>query len=147
MKIKIKNTIPFDYADMLIEKYYEGTTSCEEEDTLRKFLCKKDLPDKYNTEKAIFEYLGKGRQSKKKKIGLNLLYRGIAASVILVIGLIVYNHTKVGDKTIAYIDGIKITDKEQIKSLASNSLYNVLSENNLAEEQLSLFSGIEFDNH
>ncbi len=147
MKIKIKNTIPFDHADMLIEKYYEGTTSCEEEDTLRKFLCQKDLPARYNTEKAIFEYFNKGRQLKKKKLGLNLLYQGIAASVILVVGLIVYNHIKVDYKTIAYIDGIKITDKEQIKSLASNSLYNVLSENNLAEEQLSLFSGIEFDNH
>ncbi len=143
MRIKRYKNITFDRADELIEKYYEGNTSCSEENELRIFLGNKKLPAKYDVEKAIFGYLRNNQQPAKKNISHTLIYRGVAAAVILLIGgITVYRYTST--TTIAYIDGEKIEDIEQIKTLASNSLYNVLSENNLVEEQLSSFSDIEF---
>lgn len=145
MRKKTDKNITFDRADELIEKYYEGNTSCAEENELRIFLTNKKLPAKYDVERAIFGYLRNNRQPAKKNISLTLLYRSVAAAVILLVGgIAIYKHASPYGKTIAYIDGKKIKDVEQIKSLASNSLYNVLSENNLVEEQLSLFSDIEF---
>ncbi len=145
MRIKRYKNITFDRADELIEKYYEGNTSCSEENELRIFLGNKKLPAKYDVEKAIFGYLRNNQQSVKKNIPHTLIYRGVAAAVILLIGgIAVYKYSSPDYTTIAYIDGKKIEDIEQVKTLASNSLHNVLSENNLVEEQLSRFSDVEF---
>jgi hypothetical protein len=41
--------------DILLEKFYEGETSLEEEVALRKMLCSPDLPEKYYSDKLIVE--------------------------------------------------------------------------------------------
>ncbi len=42
--------------DKLLEKYYDGSSTEEEQKALKKFFTGSDLPEGYETEKAIFRY-------------------------------------------------------------------------------------------
>ncbi|MGC3978738.1 MAG: hypothetical protein QM751_11225 [Paludibacteraceae bacterium] len=145
MKLLIKRTITSKQADELILKYYEGETTGTEEELFRSFLKQKNLPQKYDVEKAIFGYFAPKSTEKTPSVRFRPLYRSAAAAVIVVlIGFAVYKNTP-ENKSFAYVDGKKITNIEHIESLAKNSLGEVSSENeNVVEEQLSQFSGIGF---
>ena len=58
MIIRFKNKAEYEAIDRLIEKYYEGMTSVEEEKRLQAFLSRTGLPEKYAPEQAIWEKLG-----------------------------------------------------------------------------------------
>ena len=47
-------------------------------------------------------------------------------------------------KAVAYVDGRQITDKKTVKTLAENTLDNVLAADNTIEEQLGRFAEIQF---
>ena len=145
MKLRLKkNNLTFRQADELIEKYYEGKTSCREEGMLREFLLQSNLPDVYDAEKAIFGYFRPEKSMQKKSFKLKPLYRSIAAAAAIALVVISVYKFNPSTKNYAYVDGKKITNMERVKSLANSSLTDVSSENNVVEEQLEQFSDIEF---
>lgn len=96
--------------EILIDKYFEGQTSLEEEKAIRDFLLKKDVPEKFKWLRDYFVYteesagqvsvsegfdekiLGHLEESEKKERSSSrklYLYvvSGVAASILLVIGL------------------------------------------------------------
>ncbi len=154
MKLKLKHSIPYEQADKLIEKFYEGLTTLDEEKLLQAFLSHANLPSKYKTEQAIFGYFSTKKQKKRFQIRPFLQWTG-AAAAMLILALGIETYAWKNQESYAYIDGVKITNKNEIKTQALASLsivsadnYEVeqslenLNDSELMQNQLDVFSGL-----
>ena len=155
MRIKINNRISNDKADSLIEKYYEGLTTGDEERQLKAFLSRRDLPDKYKPEQAILGYFD--RKAPKKHVSLLPYIRWASVAAVVVLGLFsIQRFTADNKANYAFIDGHKVSNMHTIKSQALASLVDVssstneveegfksLNENESIEQQLDVFSSTE----
>lgn len=155
MRIRMKHKITFKQADVLVEKYYDGLTSVEEENRLRDFLSQPGLPEKYEAEQAIFGYFKP--QLEKKRFGLLTAWgsTGVAATVLLAVFGLQFFAAEV-HASYAYVDGHKITDPKEIRVQAIASLKNLSSgkedveksldnvkTKNIIRQQLDVFSDFE----
>lgn len=154
MRIKLKNRINFDQADKLIEKYYEGFTTLEEERLLKYFLSQDNLPVKYHPEQAILSYFATKKHKPTFNLRPHIRWAG-AAVAILVLAIGIQTYSLRNPRSFAYVDGVMITNSNEIKTQALASLsivtaenYNVeqsfenLNGNELMQEQLDVFSGL-----
>lgn len=145
MRLKLKKTITAQEADALINKYYDGTTTNTEEERLRRFLRQDGLPPKYRAEQAIFGYFEQQAVGKGRAVRLVNICRAAAmVAVVALAGAALYKFAKPDYKAVAYVDGRQITDKKTVKTLAENTLDNVLAADNTIEEQLGQFAEIQF---
>lgn len=145
MRLKLKKTITAQEADALINKYYDGTTTNTEEERLRRFLRQEGLPYKYRAEQAIFGYFEQQAVCKGRAVRLVNICRAAAmVAVVALAGAALYKFAKPDYKAVAYVDGRQITDKKTVKTLAENTLDNVLAADNTIEEQLGQFAEIQF---
>ncbi len=145
MRLKLKKTITAQEADALINKYYDGTTTNTEEERLRRFLRQEGLPSKYRAEQAIFGYFEQQAAGKGRAVRIVNICRAAAmVAVVALAGAALYKFAKPDYKAVAYVDGRQITDKKTVKTLAENTLYNVLAADNTIEEQLGRFAEIQF---
>ena len=139
--------ITIQEAEALLEKYYEGFTSVEEEKRLYNFLSQKRLPEQFEADRAILGYFAS--QKKRSKIQpLTLLrWTSIAASVAIGL-LIVYFLLPRKYDSYAYVDGKKVTNIEQVKEQALASIQSWSNSDNdtnlnteeLINQQLQLFA-------
>lgn len=155
MRIKFKYSMTFEKADQLIERYYEGLTSVEEERQLQEFLSQADLPLKYEPEQAIFGYFRPQKQKQNVVWKTFSRWSGVAAALLVgVFAIQLYNDSNLSNY--AYVDGKKITDMDEIKLHAMASIENLpssqtiveenlrqVSSKELIEQQLNLFSAFE----
>ncbi|MCL1934099.1 MAG: hypothetical protein FWF53_09860 [Candidatus Azobacteroides sp.] len=140
----MRKVITIQEAEVLLHKYYEGFTSGEEEKRLCTFLSQKHLPEQFMADKAILNYFAS--QRKKSRISIIPLLRRTSIAASIVIGLLIV-HFLIFDKprSYAYIDGKKVTNKEQIKEQALASIQswnNSAGDTNpdeLINQQLQLF--------
>ena len=65
-------------------------------------------------------------------------------AVVALAGAALYKFATPDYKAVAYVDGRQITDKKTVKTLAENTLDNVLAADNTIEEQLGRFAEIQF---
>jgi hypothetical protein len=122
----------------LIEKYFDGATSLDEERLLRSYFRCKNVPDEWKVYQPIFRYFSSEREkraseNKAKTIWMSSLrWVGVAAAACLLLfaGLKFFS-TQQGfpEKSYAYINGKKYTDLRLIQSEALKSL-NSVSESN-----------------
>ncbi len=156
---KIKHTlITHQEAEKLIVKYYEGGTSVTEERQLQEFLSQKNLPAQFEAEKAMFGYFESEKPTKKRiQLPRNFKWMASAAVVAGIAFLSVIFINKPAESNYAYINGVKTTDLQMIKTLAQSTVYSLaeentelesdlknIRENNVIDNQLDVFSGIEF---
>ncbi len=147
-------TNKIEHIKLLIDKYYEGLTSKEEERRISKFLVKNPDLQGFEAERAIFGYI-----HKKKSYTLNAYWKySIAASIALIISFALVLQINNKPKAYAWVDGKEVTDVEIVKALAKESLQNVAANANIIEttlepfktnnnkikKQLSVFSDVEF---
>jgi len=154
MKIINQHSGNYEEIDRLIDRYYEGLTSSEEEKQLRNLLSRKDLPESYKPEQVIFGYF---ETKKQKRIFMLQPYlrwgTAVAAIVIMAFNLQVFMPTNASNY--AFIDGKKTTNVDDIKMHALASLNNVscdneeveksfdsLNDKEIMKEQLDAFSGL-----
>jgi len=117
----MRKIITIQEAEVLLDKYYEGFTSGEEEKTLHTFLSQKNLPEQFEADKTVLGYFASHKKKSKIQIIPLLRWTSIAASVI--IGILVFNLQIIGKPySYAYIDGKKVTNMEQIKEQALTSI-------------------------
>ena len=136
MKILKKHLISTQEADKLIEKYYDGYTNAEEERALQYFLSRNDIAEKYKPEQAIFGHFNKQKQ--KPRYGLQkLISWSVAAAAVLIFAMNIQNFSSTTNTNFGYIDGVKITDKSELKIMALASLTEISNDNNTVEECLS----------
>lgn len=114
--------------DKLLDRYFEGETSLQEESILRQYFCRLDIEERHKIHTALFHFFSEERKEvtireKKKKIPLHRWWAGIAAGLFLIVCIkLLYNDT---EKTLVYIDGKKITDEQIINIQALNSIESI----------------------
>lgn len=117
--------------EILLNRYYEGTSTPEEEEVLKRFFASPDVPEGYEAEKAIFSYfntavpepsadfahrISNGIDDDRKRRMRKIIYSvsAAAAMIILLISLLFVidsqNETKdtFDDPQIAYAETMKI---------------------------------------
>jgi hypothetical protein len=155
----MKPILSIEHAEILLEKYYEGMTSLAEEKQLRDFLQQEDLPERFDTERALFGFFERERSATEKTVvsplpldtPLPTLEAGrtnappprsllrpllrIAAMLTIAIatgGLLLGRHTQSLHQNVAYINGKRCTDPETVKALALASIHQV----NLSSDEI-----------
>ena len=134
MKLNRRNIITVDEAEKLIEKYYEGETTVAEENQLRTFLAQSNVPPQFEAEKAIFGYYESKKARKHFRLQPYLRWAAvavIAAGVIIPVSIFQAS----GKTSYAYINGVRITNTQEIISLAQTTI-NYVSDNNEVEDGL-----------
>lgn len=123
----------------ILEKYFNGETSLQEEEVLRKYFSGKDVADEHQIYAPMFAFFSQERNTaptesdttklinKRKKLPYFLWIGGVAASIALFLAIRVSFSNSEGDvnKSIVYIDGRKISDMQTINSQALISIENV----------------------
>ena len=135
----MKKIITTEQAEILLDRYYEGYTSVEEEQLLYIFLSQKNLPEKFDADKALLAYFATHKKKTKIRIIPLLRWTSVAASVIIGIMLITRFLMPVNYDSYAYIDGHKITNIEKVKEqmIASiQSWNNADTETNVDMDEL-----------
>lgn len=150
MKIRYKHTLSFDKADKLIEKYYDGLTTVDEEKELRGFLSQTNLPEQYKVERDILGFFEEKKP--KHKVQLIPFKRWSSVAAVLIVGVFCAKfYMTANPDNYAYVDGKKITDVSKVKQSALASLndlpsdevaegLNSLNDSELIDQQLSVFS-------
>lgn len=129
--------------EKILGKYYEGTSSLEEEKTLRDFFAAEHVDEYFLFEKQMFELFNQEKQEKdtsstkqflqsihpakqNRFAPKKLLYftSGIAVCLIFMIGIIFYQNDQ---KNSAYVvmNGIRINNKELAMELVNENLSKV----------------------
>lgn len=132
--------------DLLLEKYFEGQTTLEEESILRNYFRQSEIEDRYKVYAPMFNYFSAERkevavEKKKKKIPF-YVWISVAASILLIIGIRSFNSVSVGNDmggTFVYVDGKKVTDQAEVSVAALNSI-RVVSEvdNDVVSSQIGI---------
>ena len=134
----------------LIEGYFEGTLSQDEETALKVFLASEEgQGPEYDEVRAVMGYFAAGRAvifgntkaiTSRRSLRLReIVWRRIAAiaaslAIIITLGVSLYNKTNV---CVSYVSGQKITDKEVVMNDVDNILADLLSDRTDMEEQLT----------
>ena len=131
----------------LINKYFEGETTCEEERELRHFFTTDIVPEHLETYRSLFAFFDAEIKQQAKVPGVNnknskhfvrkyVLYSlsAIAASILLLFGITgIYHHTATPDNYVV-IDGKQYTDASIVKEQAMAAFKDVsLSEEDVFE--------------
>ncbi len=134
----------------LIEGYFEGSLSQDEETALKVFLASEEgQSPEYDEARAVMGYFAAGRSvifgntkaiTSRRSLRLReIVWRRIAAiaaslAIIITLGVSLYNKTNV---CVSYVSGQKITDKEVVMNDVDNILADLLSDRTDMEEQLT----------
>lgn len=130
-----------DYKEVikLVDKFFEGETSLKEEKLLKDFFeNSKDIPSDLLYAKDLFNHMIKESKEtvdtpvvrKDRKIGPRriLTLSGIAAGIIILIGLVFFTRNTNQETVYAYYNGEPITDQEQAYKETYKAI-NLLSKN------------------
>lgn len=144
-------------ADALLEKYYEGFSSAEEEKCLQIFLSQPGLPERYNADRALLDYFATEKAVAKKypKSYIFPVIRWASVAAVLVGAVFLVKSLMMEHpRCYAYVDGKKTTDVAVIKSKALESIETVrpnvdevaqtvkqFNAKEMVKEQLSVFAG------
>lgn len=124
----------------LVEKYFDGCTTCEEERRLRRFFMEEEVPDglavyrplfaclaheaeKARAEKASVPASGQGTTGRKR---LFYLLAGMAATVLLLVGTarLLPSFASPAENYVI-IDGQRYTDRKLAEAKALEALQNI----------------------
>jgi hypothetical protein len=142
--------------ELLIEKYFEGLTTLEEERIIREYFQGQNIPEELKVYQPMFQFFalerGKGgteKEEKRKTTG-NIRWFSIAAAACLLLffGLkFTFNiHKSLPETSWAYIDGEKQTDIELIQLEALKALENISESNETILSSQIEALGLFFDN-
>lgn len=117
----------------LLDKYFEGQTSCEEERLLRRFFTQEDVPQHLQPYRALFAYTTReaekhGRQT-RKTARLRSMIRWTAraaACLLLALGIgQVVNTAAPAPESYVVINGVRHTDPALVEEKAREAMQNV----------------------
>ena len=120
--------------DELLQKYFEGLTSLEEEDTLIRYFQQSDIKDEHKSYTPIFRFLAEERQVfqtnsiKKQAKAKPFFIRAISVAAsfiaIIIIGGLIWK-TLPAERSMVYVDGIRVMNKELFRQQALSSIDRV----------------------
>ncbi len=126
------------YIGQLLEKYFGGITSLEEEEFLRNYFQQDYIPESLKMYRPMFNFFSREIEKEEKespvirpnyphKLRMYWISASIAACFLLFAGIRFLHTTEnTGDSySQVYIDGKKYTDIQTIQSQTLNSLENI----------------------
>ena len=133
--------------DELIEGYFEGTLSQDEETALKVFLASEEgQGSEYDEVRAVMGYFAAGRSveilrsrplpQNDRKVWRRILAIAASMAIIITLGVSIYNRNNV---CVSFVGGQKITDKEVVMNDVDNILADLLSDRTDMEELLNEF--------
>ena len=129
----------------LLDKYFEGETSCAEEQQLRSFFTQVRLPEDLVDYRPIFGYLDEesrkaAPRKSSKAVRIRFVYyavSGVAASILILLGIFTFNRHTGQEMNSAHINGEKYTDIQIVHQQARAALAEVsFSQEDIADEML-----------
>lgn len=122
--------------DELLNRYFEGETSCEEERELRRYFTGGDVREDLAVYRPLFACIDEeakavadvhpGSNGRRKTVRLYRLWGGIAAGVLLLIGIANLGQRLWATPTdYAIIDGKRYTDARVIRQQALSAFQDV----------------------
>ena len=129
----------------LIEKYFEGQTSCEEESRLRRYFAAEEVAEELEVYRPLFlcldeevrQYQAASAPAKARPRRIyRLLYYvgGMAAGLLLLVGITRLTFSAdLSAGSYVIIDGVRYTDASLVESKAREALLNV----GFTDEELS----------
>lgn len=140
--------------EQLIERYFEGETSLQEEQMLKQFLA--DYPWSSEVIDEVCFTMGyftahKQQQRHIVKMTARRRFIGIAASVAVLLtigGALLWQAQRPQDECIAYVNGKAITNDDAVMALIEKDLNTMDNASNSMVAQLSsLGEALELDNN
>ena len=133
----------------LIEGYFEGTLSRDEETALKVFLASEEgQGPEYDEVRAVMGYFAAGRSveilrsrplpQNDKKMLRRILAIAASLAIIITLGINIFNQNNV---CVSFVGGKKITDREVVMNDVDNILADLLSDRVDMEEQLESIFG------
>jgi hypothetical protein len=117
--------------DHLLEKYFEGETSLQEESLIRTYFQQGKIADHHQVYAPMFAFFSQERQEaapiaqRKRKIPL-FVWASVAASIVLLISVrLFFSSEEVTPHSVVYVNGVKMSDSQTINSEALNSIQSI----------------------
>jgi len=139
----------------LLDTYFEGNTSAEEEKTLRRYFAQDDLPEDLQVYASIFRFLNdesdaltvlneiqrESNVSVRRKPFLLRKLRTIAAVAAILLATVLLltrpdKQLSTVNGNYVWVDGKQITDPETVQKYAEISFGKIKPEEDILEEQL-----------
>jgi len=134
MKIKFRQGINTEELELMIQRYFEGLTTVDEEQQLHKLLSQPSLKGRYDAERAMLGYF---KQQKKRTFSIPFMQKVAVIAILIVSGMFAVQFlTTDVQASYAYVHGIKTTDISMVRSKALASLESLPSTAALVDQQL-----------
>lgn len=117
----------------LLEKYFNGETTCDEERELRRFFTQPDVPEHLQAYRPLFAYIGRKAEEARQTVSpvqavrrpsrfTVYLTRGIAACLLLGAGIAGWISYTTPPECYVIIDGKRYTDRQLIREKTMEAL-------------------------
>lgn len=136
--------------ESILEKYFNGDTSVEEEKLLKKYFQEnKNISEKFASYRHLFGYY-EDKATEKANFEINLPTKnhiinskyiyylvGVAASIILIFGIYFYSINTNETKVLAYLNGVPVTDEQTAINETKSALLKISSKFNDGTQELN----------
>lgn len=134
--------------EALLDKYMDGDTSANEEQTLRSYFasCGNDIPEEWCIYKALFGYVAEerdGTEPRKAKPHMLTLKRFMEMAACITLLVSIYLSLGKNDSNYMIADGMRTTDKTAIENEIDKALTLVSADNELAFSALQMLNDEE----
>lgn len=139
--------------EALIERYFEGMTSLEQEDAMRQ--CLAHCPwssEAIDDARMVMGYFAAHSKQHRRSVssGMRQGIIGIAASIAVILavgGYILWHQSQPSDVCIAYVNGTVVNDNDKVMALVANDMSKMDDATDAMTNQLSsLGEALELDN-
>lgn len=139
--------------EALIEQYFEGMTTLEQEDAMRQCLAHCPWSSQAIDEaRMVMGYFATHaeQQHNRANRGLRQRFIGIAASIAVILavgGYVLWHQSQPSDVCIAYVNGKVVEDNDKVMALVASDMSKIDNAANAMTNQLSsLGEALELDN-
>jgi hypothetical protein len=139
--------------EALIERYFEGMTTLEQEDAMRQCLAHCPWSSQaIDDARMVMGYFATHAEQQHNQVtrGLRQRFIGIAASIAVILavgGYVLWHQSQPSDVCIAYVNGMVVEDNDKVMALVANDMSKMDNAANAMTNQLSsLGEALELDN-
>jgi len=124
----------------LLEKYYNGTSSLQEEEALKKYFQEKQVEDEFLLDKKIFDFFEQEKKSTSKPVPKStslkrLIYISTGIAAIFILGFFIVKPHLQEQQNFAIINEQYITDEKILREYAQNKINTIDAEIEKAERK------------
>ena len=139
--------------EALIERYFEGMTTLEQEDAMRQCLAHCPWSSQaIDDARMVMGYFAAHAEQQHNQVtrGMRQRFIGIAASIAVILavgGYVLWHQSQPSDVCIAYVNGNVVEDNDKVMALVASDMSKMDKAANAITNQLSsLGEALELDN-